>query len=282
MSYTLGQQVVLATNVTDVLGAPIDATMSLTVTRPDGTTLVSGVGLTITHAGTGSYTCPVPTTQPGPWMYVWTASGAAIGVDDGQFEVLAITRRINSLAAAKLHLNKVNNADDAEIQDFMDAAQSVIQREIGDVVPTSYTETLPVDGMRIVLSRRPIISITTLKIWNASASPVTLDQTGYRLDSGTGIIERTSSAGYPLPFLGWGSQADVLVTYIAGSTGSVAPNVRLAHLELTAHLWRNSQMGRNRRVRGTGPEDDMQSVGLGFSLPNRVRELLGPKRPAMF
>lgn len=277
MSYTLGQQVVLTTAVTDALGVPTDATMSLTVTRPDGSTLVSGVGLTITHTGTGAYSCNVATNQAGTWLYVWTASGAAIGVDDGQFDVLAITRRIASLADAKLHLNKQNTADDVEIQDFMDAAQAVIAREVGDVVPTSYTEMLPNDGYRVVLTHRPVLSVTSLAVWNGGASPVTVDPTGYRLYGDSGIVERVNG-GYPIPFVG----TDVSVVYIAGTSGPVAPNIRLAYLELTAHLWRNSQQGRNRRVRGTGPEDDMASVGLGFSLPNRVRELLGPKRPAMF
>jgi uncharacterized phiE125 gp8 family phage protein len=277
MSYTLGQQVVLSTTVTDTLGTPTDATMSLVVTRPDGTTLVSGVGLTITHPGTGSYSCTVPTTQAGTHLYVWTASGAAVGVDDGQFDVLAITRRIVSLADAKLHMNKNNVADDVEIQDFIDAAQAVVTREVGDIVPTQYTETLPVDGWRIVLSRRPILSVTSLAVYTGGVSPTVVDPSGYRLSPSTGVIERLNG-GWPIPFTG----SDVTVTYLAGIAGPVPSNYRLATLELVAHLWRNSQMGRNRRVRGTGPEDETQAVGLGFSLPNRVRELLGAKRPAMF
>jgi hypothetical protein len=280
MSYTLGQQVVLNTTVTDILGAPTNATMSLTVTRPDGTTLVSGVTLTITNTGTGTYSCNVTTNQAGTWLYLWTASGAAIGVDDGQFDVLAITRRISSLADAKLHMNKQNTADDVEIQDFMDAAQAVITREVGDVVPTSYTETLSIDGYRLILTNRPVISITSLKVYYSAAAMVTLDPSTYRFDIPTGIVERTGAGGYPIPFTGQGDTADVV--YISGRTGPVPPNIRLAYLELTAHLWRNSQQGRNRRARGTGPEDDMAAVQLGFSLPNRVRELLGPKRAAMF
>jgi uncharacterized phiE125 gp8 family phage protein len=280
MSYTLGQQVVLTTAVTDALGAPTDATMSLTVTRPDGTTLVSGVGLTITHTGTGAYSCNVATNQSGTWLYLWAASGAAIGVDDGQFDVLAITRRIASLADAKLHLNKQNTADDVEIQDFMDAAQAVITREVGDVVPTSYTETVDIDGCRLVLTQRPVLSVTSLYVYYSAAAKILLDPSTYRIDNPAGIIERTGAGGYPIPFTGQGDQADVV--YIAGRTGAVPANIRLAYLELTAHLWRNSQQGRNRRVRGPGPEDDMATVGLGFSIPNRVRELLGPKRPVMF
>jgi hypothetical protein len=277
MSYTLGQQVTLTTQVTDTLGAPISATMSLVVTLPDGTVLTSPTTLTITNPSTGTYACNVPTTQAGTYMYLWTASGAAIGVDDGQFDVLAITRRIVSLADAKLHMNKQNTADDAEIQDFIDAAQAVITREIGDVVPTSHTETLPIDGMRIVLSRRPVLSITSLAVWNGGTSPTVMAPSGYQLYPETGIVERTNG-GYAIPWVG----SDITVSYLAGVSGPVPPNVRLACLELTAHLWRNSQQGRNRRVRGTGPEDDTATVGLGFSLPNRVRELLGPKRPAMF
>jgi uncharacterized phiE125 gp8 family phage protein len=279
MSYTLGQQVILTTAVTDTLGAPTDATMSLVVTRPDGSTLVSGVGLTITHSGTGAYSCNVPTTQAGTYLYLWTASGAAIGVDDGQFDVLAITRRIASLADVKLHLNKQNTADDVEIQDFMDAAQAVITREVGDVVPTAYTEMIPLDrwSCHLALTRAPVLSVTSVGLWQGGSVPVALASTDYRLYGDSGIVERING-GYPIPFIG----TDASVTYVAGVAGAIPPNIRLAYLELTAHLWRNTQQGRNRRVRGTGPEDDVATVGLGFSLPNRVRELLGPKRPVIF
>jgi hypothetical protein len=277
VSYTLGQQVRLTTTVTDTLGTPIDATMSLVVTKPDGTTLESPATLTIAHDGTGQYSCNFTTTAPGTWLYLWTASGAAIGVDDGQFDVLAITRRIVSLADAKLHMNKNNTADDVEIQDFIDAAQAVVTREVGDIVPTSYTELLPIDGCRVVLSRRPILSITSLYLYSGSSTPVLVDPSGYQLYGPTGIVERVNG-GVAIPWVG----QDVSTTYLAGVTGPVPANYRLATLELVAHLWRNSQQGRNRRVRGTGPEDDMATVGLGFSLPNRVRELLGAKKPAMF
>ena len=276
MSYTLGQQVVLTTAVTDTLGAPTNATMSLVVTKPDGSTLVSGVGLTITNPVTGTYVCNVPTSAAGTWLYLWTASGAAIGVDDGQFDVLAVTRRIVSLADAKLHMNKNNTADDVEIQDFIDAAQAVVQREVGPVVPTSYTETLPAPPGRLILSHRPVISITSLSETGTLLSP-----SAYRLDPASGLVERAygSGAGY---WASTGSNADIAVTYLAGRSGPVPANYRLATLELTAHLWRNSQMGRNRRVRGSGPEDDTAAVGLGFSLPNRVRELLGARQSVIF
>jgi hypothetical protein len=278
MSYTLGQQVVLTTAVTDLTGTPTDATMTLTVTKPDGTTLVSGVGLTISHAGTGAYTCNVATDQPGTWLYLWTASGAAIGIDDGQFDVLAITRRIASLADAKIHMNKNGTGDDVEIQDFLDASQAVIQREIGPVVPTAFTETIPLrGGCTIALTQAPVISVTSLGLYQGSTTPVPLTSTDYRLYGDSGIVERING-GWPIEFVG----TDALVTYLAGRTGAVPANIRLGHLELTAHLWRNSQQGRNRRVRGAGPEDDVAGVALGFSIPNRVRELIGPKRPAMF
>jgi len=274
MSYTLGQQVRLTTAVTDTLGAPIDATISLVVTRPDNTTLVSGVGLTVVHDGLGAYSCNFVVNQPGTWLYLWTASGAAIGTDDGQFDVLSVTRRIVSLADAKLHMNKNNTADDVEIQDFIDAAQAVVQREVGPVVPTSYTESLPAPsyGCRLVLSHRPVISITSI-----TENGVLLSPAAYRFDPASGIVERVNGR-----WLGTGSLADIVPVYLAGRSGPVPPNYRLATLELVAHLWRNSQQGRNRRVRGSGPEDDTATVGLGFSLPNRVRELLGAKQAVIF
>jgi len=170
-------------------------------------------------------------------------------------------------------MNKNNTADDVEIQDFIDAAQAVVQREVGPVVPTSFTETLAAPVGRLVLSHRPVISITSVTELGTLLSP-----SAYRIDVNSGILERANGTGLGY-WASLGSQADISVTYLAGQCGPVPANYRLATLELVAHLWRTSQMGRNRRVRGSGPEDDTQTVGLGFSLPNRVRELLGARQP---
>ena len=79
--YDVGDAVQLATSVTDVNGAAIDASMALLVTKPDGSTTAP----TIVHPGTGSYTATLTADQAGTWLYRWTASGAVTAVDSGQF-----------------------------------------------------------------------------------------------------------------------------------------------------------------------------------------------------
>ena len=79
--YDVGDAIQLATSVTDTTGAAADATMGLTVTKPDGTTTSPA----ISHPGTGSYTATLTIDQAGTWFFKWSASGNVTAVDSGQF-----------------------------------------------------------------------------------------------------------------------------------------------------------------------------------------------------
>lgn len=275
MSYTVGQQAQLFTVVKDVNDIPIDATISLVVTKPDGSTITPS----ITHPGTGTYTSAFTVNAAGPWLYVWTASGAATGVDDGQIEVAAQGLRIVGLADVKLHLNKKDSDDDVELQDFIDAAQAMIEREIGPVTPKTYSEYYDGGCHRITLYHGPISSITSITENLNGQFLRTLTTNEYTIDAVVGSIARILPGGTHYFFQG--GREDVVVQYIGGRTYPVDGNIRLAAKELTAHLWRNSQIGRTSRRGGRSAvsDDDSAPVSLAFSMPNRVRELLGTGRP---
>lgn len=83
MTYNLGQAVTLSTSATDANGAPTDATLVLTVTKPDNTTVTPSVS----HNGTGQYSGAFTVDQVNTWWWRWDATGAILTNDRGQFSV---------------------------------------------------------------------------------------------------------------------------------------------------------------------------------------------------
>jgi len=271
VSYVVGQQAQLSTTV-QVDGVPTNATMALVVTKPDGTSVSPTIGTT----GTGQYEALVTVDQPSVWTYVWTSSGAAVGSDRGSFYVRASGARIISLRELKQHLNKDldSTEDDEELANFIDAAQDMIVAEYGPILPTIYSEVHAGWDHVILLNHRPVLSITSVSESFDSGAPIPVSGSGYDLDKPTGLLRRFSAPG--VPALWAGAYQGVQVVYVAGQD-PVSQKVRLAAMELAAHLWRNTQVGRARRTRA-GAEDEGAAVGLGYSMPYRVRELLGRKK----
>jgi len=269
MSYRLQQQVALST-VVEVDGVPTDATMSLTVTKPDGTT----VSPAINHDGVGLYSSSVLADQLNYWSYSWLSSGAAVGRDDGQFYVTSSALRVISLEEVKLHLNKDldDHDDDDELEDFIDTAQDMIVEKIGPVLPTVYTETRPGGRTVVLLTHRPVLSVTSVSENADYGTPALVAPGGWKLDGGTGVLTRLSAREQPQYWAGGYSGVDVV--YTAG-LNPVPAKIRQATKELTAHLWRSSQLGRARRT-NRGPEDD--TAPPSYALPYRVAEMLGRRR----
>lgn len=277
MSYIVGQQVTVPISVT-VDGVPTNATVTAVVTKPDGSTVIPTVGTT----GTGLYEFTVPVDQPSIWGYVATISGTATGSESGEFYVTSSAARVVSLREVKLFLNKDPNdptswnADDEELGDVIDAAQDMIVREYGPIIPTVYSERHETTGAWPVLRHTPVLSVTSLSRTLYGGSPSVLSPTAFTVDGPTGLLKALSTSGWPAPW----SPCYLDVVYRAGRS-PVSQSTRLAAKELSGHLWRNTQLGRARRTR-SGAEDEGATAGLGYSFPYRVRELLGPKQPWVY
>lgn len=82
-TYDIGDRVPLRHYVRDPDGTLTNATMTLGVTSPSGTTSTPS----ITNTSTGLYDASVTVTEAGVWFYVWTAAGAVVEVTEGQFTV---------------------------------------------------------------------------------------------------------------------------------------------------------------------------------------------------
>jgi len=70
-------------------GALTDATVALTVTKPDGTQLTQP-GLPISNPAAGTYTAVLAPDLAGLWTFRWVATGTATTAEDGQFIVEAL------------------------------------------------------------------------------------------------------------------------------------------------------------------------------------------------
>lgn len=276
MAYDVGQTVRVPVTVKDDAGAPINATMAVTVTRPDGTMVT---GLSIVNDGTGLYHVDVPASTPGPWQWSWTASGAvATSVYAGQFWVRIPGPRIIGLSELKKHLNKslTDTSDDDELMDWIDAARWVLESIVGPIIPTTYTETHEAHGFRLIrLRRRPVISVTSVTVilggdsWTLAAETVPPGDRQFMVDS-TGVLWNRSN-GYSLRWVG-----TAVVVYRAGRVVP-ADNLRMAAREMITHAWRQSQLASG----GTRPRTDgPDPISLSYGVPNRVRELLGGQKKA--
>ncbi len=83
--FDLGDSVQLTFLVKDANGNPINATVSIVVTKPDNTPVSPAPS--ISNPVTGTYTAVVAPDQTGMYVYKWTAVGAAVTAEDGSFFV---------------------------------------------------------------------------------------------------------------------------------------------------------------------------------------------------
>jgi hypothetical protein len=263
MTYHVGQLVELSTSLAGTGTAP---TMTLTVTKPDGTTTSPALVRTDTASG-WTWKGSLTVTAAGDYLYVFTSSGSYIGVDDGQFHVIASALRIVGLSEVKEHGNIVGTGSDRELLNFITTAQEMIEGAVGSVVPATYTaERHRSGGYRIWLDHTPVLSITAVEQYNNAAMIGAVAAGLWQLDPSSGSLARVTTAGTYTYFAG----TEVAVTYRAGRS-PIPEAIRWAAMELTIHLWRSTQTMRQGRSRGEGAE-----TAAGYGMPNRVREALAP------
>ncbi len=142
------------------------------------------------------------------------------------------------------------NVDDSVLQGLIDTAEALVAQRVGPL--TSGSQTLVTTGSPFVLPAATVSAV-------ASATNIDTGQavtTGFIIGAG-GVVTNLSCA-----FGTW------TVVYTAGWAQMPCP-VRTAVLELVRHLWKPQQGALSRPQ--SSPAD-----GVGYLIPNRVRELLNP------
>jgi hypothetical protein len=186
-----------------------------------------------------------------------------------------------TLADAKAQCNIPTSTTtyDAELQGFVDAAQTVAESIAGTIVQRTITaEAYDGGNLRIILRKTPVISIQSIteyvgrSAFTLTSQPLgsTADNYGYELtDANAGVILRRSASGIPMPFLG--GEQGVIVSYTAGYA-TTPPAVRLGALMCVEAWWQNSQQGFGI---GAGPTAIQPGTSMvaGYVVPDYALQL---------
>lgn len=262
MFIDLGDQVPLSVEIRDQAGALANAgAVACTVTLPDGTT----TAVPTANPSTGTYTATYTPTVPGPhgWRMVATGTNASSFVD--VFTVIdPATLGVIGLPDLKGHLNiGLDDHDhDDELRATILASSDSISRHLHRPVRRETRSrtwvTTRGTGQVLVLPQPDVAAITSV-----TADGQTLTAGDYTADLHSGVLYR--EAGWPPP---------VTVTWTTRPVDGA--DVRQAVLEMCRHLW-ETQRG---QIRSNLPlaGDGSPPPGAGYSLPNRVAELLAPAR----
>jgi hypothetical protein len=173
-----------------------------------------------------------------------------------------------TLALAKSHLNipATTVTQDAELQNFIDAAEAVIADDIGGPIEaTAVTERISGGVCTLVLAQSPAVSLTSVTPYQGSA----LTLSDLYLDEGAGLVTYNSGAAF--------TARHYTVIYSAGRD-AVPDNLLLAVKELVRHLW-ETQRGPTRRPGSSASDMTANTVpGAAYLFPHRVEQLLVPFR----
>jgi hypothetical protein len=267
--YDLGESVTIAADVRDSDGDLANAaTVTLTITLPDGTTATPVVANPPTV--TGQYTVAYIPAQAGRYTWRFVAETPADAYAD-VFDVReAGSRALVSLADAKAHLNiaAANTTNDAELREHIESVTDVIEDICGPVARRTVVETYSGCGQpAIALNQTPIVSVTSV-----TESGQAVAASGYSLSDG-GVLTRVS--GYTATRWTAGVN-NIVITYVVGRP-VVTASIREGAKELIRVNFR-PQLGGNYSPFDGGRGDDTRPGNgerrLGFFVPHRVMQLL--------
>jgi len=257
MAYDLGDAVTLVWTASGSGG-----TIALVVTLPDGTT--TSPAITTTGASnSATYT----TTQAGRHVVAWAATGSVKDAYRDEFDVADVTEAgLVSLADIKRHLNITTTTYDDELRSFGEVAADLVEGHCNRYWRRrTVVDTFDAGGEAVNLTKTPIISITSVV-----AREVAVPTQNYRVNLLTGRL-RYRWGFFP------GDYEDLVVTYVAGAV-STPPVVRQATLETVRHLWMTQRGSMGSRNALAGDDFSDRGMGMSFSLPRRVTELLASVR----
>lgn len=164
--YDLGDAVTLSTTVA-VDGTPADATVTVAVTRPDGSALNAAPA--VERSAVGSYRAVVIPDQAGTWRYVFTAAGAVRAVEHGTFTVQNADRPLPLATLADveaLHGRPLTAAERARAQVTLDAVTAQVRSWTRQQITRgTSTVTLPLDDDNTVsLAERPVRAVQAVTL----------------------------------------------------------------------------------------------------------------------
>ncbi len=238
------------------------ATITLTITLPDGTTVTPSAGPGAASGTDWIIAYDYATIQAGLHKAAWQTTGPGAAAADA-FNVRDY-RAILSLAEGKNHIGVDTwTGDDDELRNFLMAVTEVVESKVGPCVRRSVTQRVSQGtSSQLVLNQFPVISVTSVtSVWTGGPSWTTA-QLVTDGDAGTVTVQYGA-----MPF--WWGPWDVV--YVAGRAVVAERHIHGAK-ELLRHLW-DTQRGQL-QAPALGGEQFTTSSGWAFTVPNRVLELL--------
>jgi uncharacterized phiE125 gp8 family phage protein len=262
--HDLGDVVPLSVVVRDSSDTPTNAaTISCTVTLPDGTLSVSSP----TPSPTGTYSVDFVTTQAGHHQVRWVSTGPSVAHTD-VFDVSgAVFRSLVSLESARRKCNITGTERDDDLRELMEAATEIVEDHTGrTVVPRTYSEIVRGNGSTVVLSHTPVVSVASVTSLDGTT---TWDPSELVVDANSGVAYATSTALH----------GPMVVTYSAGA-GQIPNRYRRAALIIVEHLFAWERPLRKDAMTNSYDTSMGETFrGAGFAIPNAALELLGKPAP---
>jgi hypothetical protein len=273
MSVDVGELYPMGITVRDVDPArtPINAAnVTLAITRPDQTP-EPGIVIGNPPGLTGRYTFDYIPLQPGRYVYRWATTNPTL-VLEGSFDANPTgSAGLISLARAKnlLRIPLDDDTEDDDVRSVIRAATRAAENERHEVIQrraVTETKRLRALTLRTALTYLPVLSLTTA---------TNLDDGTVWLPPAIDVDEHgIAEVAFGVAAFGGRVRFD----YVAGY--AVVPD---AYQEATGyivqHLWEN-RLGSQRRPRvgGMSGGEDVPPT-MGYSIPNRARDLLGRAGP---
>jgi len=172
-----------------------------------------------------------------------------------------------TLTDVQAHL-QMTAAANAELQRFIDAAETAIGHLTGPLTATATTERHDGGGSTILLKQPRAISLTSVTY--ADGTTATLSD--FEIEGTVGLLCWKYGTAGVFP----GGRRFVTVTYSAGFT-TLPADLTHAVKELVRHLWETQRGNTSGRP---GFADEPVVIGAAHSWPTRVQELIAPYCPA--
>ena len=267
MGYDLGDTVTVAVTVRDAAGAPTTPTTAvLSVLLPDGTTVTPAVGA---PSSPGEYSVDYVPATAGHYEWRFAATGPTAALN-GTFDVTpAFPGLIVGLPEAKrkLRIPAATTQHDEDLRRYCAAATRAVERYLRQVVVRrTVTELVdvPYGARRVFLESAPIISVTSITRVDAAGS-------------WSPSVVRVDPDGW-FDIIGGGPSICGLVEVVLVAGYQQIPDEILQAAEyIVQHLFEvQQQSGLGRSTNPFGSDTDATPSGLGYAIPNRAVELLGP------
>jgi hypothetical protein len=163
--------------------------------------------------------------------------------------------------------------DDAEMQEYLHQAAAIAEewRNTGPIVAREFTDRVTAnDRGRVVLLKRPVLSITSLTPTDGSAAIAGAE---LEFDPDSGIVGRDG-----------GLSGDYDALWRAGHELPVPEHLHKGVLEIAVHLWqtqRGPRGGARNFVGATEDDGAGYERGVGYLIPHRAATALGGGRPVV-